>query len=348
MAQCRLCDPQGVKYEVSVTYRGGGQPLGIFDVETLQWERVKNDVSEARVTLPASCCGKLAEMDAWSHELHISRNGDEVWCGPVYVPAFCRSGVTIVARDMLNWSSKRVIHNDHTATAQGAVSIAYDLLVDGYAPDDPDVLQYVTTYGTGVISDRDYPANSKYVLDALKDLAQGSIDFTTIGRRIVLMNSGAQIGHLNPLTCDAFQDDLCTVNDGTAITTRGVVTGSEDSGVVGAYGGTDPYYGLLEQLVNDDRITSSTTAASQAQGLVNGNNPPPVMIQPPDGSAFAPDAPVCINELVPGVVTQLAIDCTCKSTNQLLQLTKLSVTYEAGQGEKVQPVFQAVGTDTIE
>jgi hypothetical protein len=342
---CRLCEEDGVKYEVSVTYRGDSYPLGVFDVETLEWSRTLDDISSAKVTLPADCCGKLDQIDAWSHELHISRNGDEVWCGPIEVPVFCQSGVTIVAKDVLNWSSVRVIHNSHVSAAQGSVSIAKDLLLDAFGPDDPDVLQWLTTYGTGVVSDRNYPANSKLVYDALKDLAQGSLDFTTIGRRIVLMNAGASIGRLTLLTCDDFQGDLCTINDGTAAATKAVVTGSEASGVVGSFGGVDPYYGLVERLVNDDRITTNGTAASQARGIVNGNNPPPVQVQPPNGAGLAPSAPVCINDLVPGVTVPVAIDCTCKTAVQDLRLTQLNVTYAAGQGETVQPVFAAIGTD---
>lgn len=343
---CRLCDNDGPRYEVSVTYRGGGQPLGVFgDVLELEWGRTLDDISEAKVKLPASCCGKLEQMDAWSHELHISRNGDEVWCGPIEVPIFCRSGITITAKDVLNWETVRVIHNDHVSSAQGAVSIASDLITDGLSLDDPNILPWLMAVGTGVISDRDYPANSKLVYDALKDLANGSIDFTTIGRRIVVMNSGASLGRLSLLTCDDFQDDLCTLNDGTAAATRAVVTGSEESGIVGSFGGTDAYYGLIERLVSDDRITTAATAASQARGIVNGSNPPPVSVQPPDGSGLAPTAPLCINDLVPGVTIPVAIDCTCKTAVQDLRLTKLDVTYTADQGETVKPVFAAIGTD---
>lgn len=340
---CKLgCDPT---YQVSITYRGGGGSLGEFDFDRLTWERKLDDVSEARVTLPASCCGTLTQARSWSHELHISRDGDEVWCGPIIAIPSCRSGTTIVAHDMLEWLDHRVIHNDHTWTGIGAVQAAVELIEDGFAPDDPNVLEYLLQVGVGVVGDREYLANSKIVLAALKDLANGSLDFTAIGRRIVVMNSGASLGRTTLLTCDAFQGDVCTTDDGLATVTRGVVTGDTETGVVGSYGGVDPYFGLLEKLAEDTAIKSAGTATDQARGMVNGANPPPLLVQPPDNGALSPDAPVCISQLVPGVTVPVSVDCTCRTAQQDMRLTGLSVTVDA-TGESVSPLLTPVGLDT--
>lgn len=339
---CRLgCDPE---YQVSITYRGGGASLGVFDFERLTWGRELDDVSEARVTIPPSCCGRLSEASAWSHELHISRNGIEQWVGPIVTPISCRSGTTIIARDMLEWLAHRVIHSDHSWTAIGAVQAAVELIQDGFEPDDPQVLKYLQQVGIGVVGDREYKANAKYVLDALKDLANGSLDFTTIGRRIVVMNSGASLGETTLLTCDHFQGDVCTTADGQATVTRGVVTGDTETGVVGEYGGVDGYFGLLEKLVEDTSVKSNATAADQARGMVNGANPPPLLVQPPDNGSLSPDAPVCLEQLVPGVTVPVVVDCTCRTVAQDMRLTGLSVTVDAS-GESVSPRLTPVGLD---
>jgi hypothetical protein len=340
---CKLgCDP---RYDVSITYRGGKAAVGTFEFERLQWARELNDVSEARVLIPPSCCGRLADADAWSHELHISRNGDEVWAGPIVTAAACRSGTTIVARDMLEWLGHRVIHEGHVWPEDpgvGAVQAAVELIEDGFAPDDPEVLKYLHAVGIGVVGGREYPANSAYVLDALKDLAKGALDFTAVGRRIVVLPQGASLGRTTILTCDAFQGDVCTASDGLAAVTRGVVTGDEETGVTGSYGGVDPYYGLLEALVEDTAIKSNATAAAQARGMVNGR--PPVLVQPPDSGSLAPDAPVCLEQLVPGVTVPVVVDCTCRTVAQDLRLTSLSVTVDAA-GERVSPVLSPIGVD---
>jgi hypothetical protein len=342
---CQLGSCSSSDYRVTVVDRIG-KTLTEVDFTQLSWERTLDAVSTATLQIPANCCGKLKDARTWRHELHISRDGKPEWAGPITVIANCRSGITLQADDVLQWLSRRVIHNHHEWAKIGAVQAARELLIDGYQPDDPNVLKHLTTFGTGVIGGREYDANSKYVLDALNDLAQGSLDYTTIGRRIILMPSGYELGRTTLLTCDHFQGDVCTTEDGFAAVTRGVVVGNQDPLVFGSYGGVDPYFGLLERLVTDDRIMSSDTAAGQARGLVNGANPPPLLVQPPNGSALAPSAPVCLSDLVPGVTVPVALDCTCRTAAQNMRLTKLSVTVDAS-GEKIAPLLTPIGLDGI-
>lgn len=348
---CQLGACRADDYRVTIGDRFGPDVVEL-DFTQLQWGRVMDDMSEAQVVVPASCCGKLANVWTWRHELRISRRGVSQWVGPITAIADCRSGITVVAKDMLGWLMRRVIHQDHCWDGScggapiGVVPAALELLQDGYGPDDPDVLQWVQTYGTGVVGGRSYEANSKYVIDALKDLAQGSLDFTTIGRRVVLMESGWELGHLSLLTCDHFAGDVCTTVDGYGAATKAIVTGDKDLGVVGSAGGFDPSIGLLEVLVNDDRIKSSGTAAAQARGLVLGHNPPPVLVQPPQGSTLDPAAPVCLEQLVPGVTVPVALDCTCRTAAQNMRLTKLDVTVNA-QGERVAPLLTPVGYNDV-
>jgi hypothetical protein len=340
------CNPE---YEVLITFRGNGPALGSFEPESVTWGRSMDDYSEARIQFPGQCCGKLAEVRSWAHEIHLLRDGEEVWVGPVLVDASCRSGGTLIARDMWWWLNRRVIHADHVSTSQGAVSIAQDLIIDGFAPDDPQVLQYLTTYGTGILGGRDYQANSKYVLDALKDLAKGSIDFTAIGRRLLVMPQGYKLGQLPILTCDSFQGDVCATDDGTGAATRAVFTNSQTSSggditVLGESGGVDPYFGLVEVLVTDSTITDAQTATDAARATVAKGNPPPLLVQPPDNSALSGDVPICINDLIPGVTVPVLMDCTCRTVSQDMRLSKLSVSWDEN-GETVGPLLVPVGSD---
>lgn len=348
---CRLGACSASDYRVVVGDRSGPD-LVELDFTTLKWGRVLGDVSEAQVTVPAHCCGKLGEVWPWRHELRIFRNGVQQWVGPITVMPNCRSGITIAAQDMLGWLGHRVIHKDHCwdptcgGTAIGSVAAAAELVDDGFAPDDPDVLQYVKKFGAGIVGGRQYAANSKYVIDALKDLGQGGLDFATIGRAIVLMEAGWDLGRLPLLTCEHFGGDVCTTVDGHAAATKAIVTGDDTLGIVGTAGGVDPYFGLLEVLVNDTSIKSGQTAIDQAKGMVNGHNPPPILVQPPDGSTLNPSAPICLEQLVPGVTAPVVMDCTCRTSNQMMRLTKLDVTVDA-QGERVAPLFTPVGYNDL-
>lgn len=344
---CKLgCNPS---YEVVITYRGNGPTLGTFEPKAGSWSRVRDDFSEARVEFPGDCCGNLSKVRSWAHEMHIVRNGEEVWVGPIHVDANCRSGVTIIARDMWWWLNRRVIHSDHVSVSQGAVSIAQDLIIDGFAPDDPNVLDYLTTYGTGILGGRDYRANSKYVLDALKDLAKGSIDFTSIGRRLIVMPQGYSLGQLSMLSCGSFQGNVCATDDGSGAATRAVFTNSQtasggDITVLGESGGVDPYFGLVEVLVSDPTITSADTATDAARATVAKGNPPPLLVQPPDGSALSGEVPICINQLIPGMTVPVFMDCTCRTVSQSMRVSRLNVAWDEN-GETVAPLLEPVGSD---
>lgn len=337
---CRLGQCTAGDYRVIVRDRTGPEIVEL-DFEQLDWERQLDAVSEATVQLPRGCCGKLAGLEPWRHELAISRDGEEQWCGPVRVVPNCVSGIVLKATDLLGWLQRRVIHTTHdwSAVDMGAVQAAVELIKDGFAPDDPNALKYLTSFGIGVIGGRTYAANSKYVIDALTDLAAGSIDFTVIGRRIIIMESGYSLGRTPMLTCDHFQGDLCTTKDGDGYASRAVVTGT---GVTGVAGGTDPYYGLVETLTDNQAIGRQTTADATAAGLLKGKEMVPLLIQPPQGSGLAPDAPVCLKDLVPGVTVPVSIDCTCRTATQDMRLTQLKVSVSA-EGETIAPLLSPIG-----
>lgn len=339
---CRLGACRADSYRVIVRDRTGPEIIEL-DFTQLDWDRRLDDVSEATVQVPSSCCGKLGDVWPWRHELAVSRDGDEEWAGPIQVIANCANGgIVLKAKDMLSWLDHRVIHNDHDWTALpgiGAVAAAIELIQDGFTPDDPNVLKYLEGFGVGVVGGRSYLANSKYVMDALRDLAKGSVDFTVIGRRIVIMESGYVLGKTPLLTCEHFAGDVCTSVDGEATVTRAVVTGV---GVTGTAGGVDPYFGLLERLVDDQRIGRQTTADGQAAGLLLGTNPPPVLIQSPQGFGLAPDAPVCLSDLVPGVTVPVSVNCTCRTALQDMRLNTLSVSV-TDEGETVSPMLVPLG-----
>jgi hypothetical protein len=348
---CRLgCD---ATYELTITDRCARNTLlSLDDFTRLTWGRVLDDVSRATVTLPADCCGKLADVRSWHNELHIFRNGAEVWSGPVVTQPNCRSGITLVAYDFLAWLGVRVIRQarcydpDCGGAAEDPVQIAHRLVADALSPldgvpTDPCLMKNLLVIPGGQPQEREYKLRSAYVLAALKDLARGGLDFTAVGRSIILMPEGHSLGTTALLTCDAFADDVCVTEDGLAAATRAIVTGKANDGttvVSGAAGGVDPFFGLIEVLHNDDSIRTAMGASRQAAGLVAGANPPPLLVQPPQGSSLTPEAPVCLEELVPGVEVPVVLDCTCRDAMQTMRLAKLDVTVDAA-GEKVSPLL---------
>lgn len=347
---CRLgCD---ASYELLVTSRCGRATVTVLsNFTSLTWGRTLDDVSTAQVTMPGNCCDDINGIRSWGHELHVIRDGDEVWCGPIVTLPSCRSNVTFIAWDVAGWLQRRVIRArtcfdpDCGGVATDGPSIADRLVRDAFAPDDPCVLEYLTTITGGPAQERDYLAASGYTIDALKDLSKGALDFTTVGRRLILMPEGYTLGRTARLTCDAFGDDVCATEDGLGLATMAYVAGKladTTTTVSGSSGGLDAFYGLVEVLQADDSVRTVAAAEKQAAGIVNSRNPAPVLVQPPGASALSPEAPVCISELIPGVEVPVLLDCTCRQVSQMMRITKLDVTVDAS-GEQVSPLLVPTG-----
>lgn len=88
------------------------------DILGLTWTRRMDDVSEAEVVVgltgdsSQSCCQCLAIVEPYCHELHIWRDGEEVWVGPIEAIRYEREQVTIKARDSLAWLDVRIPANN--------------------------------------------------------------------------------------------------------------------------------------------------------------------------------------------------------------------------------------------
>lgn len=328
-------------YQVSIMDRGGDRQIGeLVDVSALDYGRVIDDTSTARVTVPfqgPDCCKLLSEINDWCNSLAVWRNGTTlVWQGPITYIDYGRDDTVIDASDVTAWLFKRRIRElvDFTATGEGAadlVVIAETLVRHGFEPDDPHVLDYLMTVASGIVGERQYKANSAYVGDALAELARTGIDYVAIGRRLILAGE-IPIATLPGLTDDDFLGEVRVIKDGRAAVTDATVVGK---GTVGR-AQVDGACGLLEVLANEEEILDQASADAEARSLVAGGYPTPLIVNVPDGSQLDPRAPVGINDLIPGVLVPVTSVQTCRKVAANLRLQRLSVSYgDAGEAVRV-------------
>lgn len=92
--------------------------IDLSDILRITWTRVLDNVSEAEVEIgltgdsQQTCCQCLAEVEPFCHELHIWRDGEEVWVGPIEAIRYEKERVTIKARDSLAWFDVRIPNED--------------------------------------------------------------------------------------------------------------------------------------------------------------------------------------------------------------------------------------------
>lgn len=336
-------------YTISITGRGGAPTLGQVEPETLVWGRVLDDTSTAEVVVPmggdVACCNLLGRTRSWCHELVVHRDGQRVWEGPTTRIEYGRDSTLIRAKDVTVWLAKRKIRSliNYTATGLGAAdlsTIAEAVIRNALAIDDPGILPYLLVLASGVTGERQYQPNSAYAGDELRELARTGIDYTALGRRLIIGPETA-LARLPTLTDGDFIGDLVVIEDGDAAATSATVVGK---GVVATAGGEGPC-GLLEALVREEQILDQASAQAEANAIVAAGSPTPVYVDVPDGARLAPEAPVGINDLIPGVVAPVAVAEVCRPVTTDLRLQRLSVRFDA-DGEQVAVTLVPTGIDT--
>lgn len=346
---------------------------GIIEIN---WERTLDDHSEARVNfLPQKgddCCGKLKPIfDSqgnllepglwpWAHEIAIYRDGELVWQGPVFsvdevvMPDESTDHIQITARDVLAWLDRRTVHSDIFMNDQfyDLSLIAERIIRDAFAPDDPGILQYLTIRLSGRKGRHTVRHWEARCGDELRTIAQGGLDFTAIGRTIIV-GSPTRNPAVPTITLRA-RDFLAGIEIrivGAEAATAGIAVGgaptTTDPSIDPAdippnkqyYGGSDPYFGLIENWTQSEGVGDNDFLLWIAKQKVAEGNPPPLTLSIPADSSLNPEAPVSIHDLVPSTYFTVLIAGTCRTLAQYMRLSHVRVAWEPGAEETVGVTF---------
>lgn len=348
----------------------------ITGITNLYWERTIDDFSEARIRFQPQkgddCCGALVpKWDTegnliqsgvwpWSHEIIIYRDGEAVWSGPIFSfdetvsASETTDFIQINARDHLAWLDRRVIHNTLTFggdTPHDLVRIGRAIIADAFSIDDLGIviLDAPDSGRKGYRTTRAHEARSG---DELREVARGGIDFTCIGRQIIVKGVRRDPSEAVPeLRNRDFQAGMEIRIVGAEAATKGYAVGQPPQdpaqptplGEAVAPGvpadGVDPFFGLIEALTNSGETTSDEFLGWMATELVDENMPPPRTLSVPEGSMLSPDANVSIHELIPSRHFKLTIKGTCSSLTQYMRLSHMEASWEPHTPERVGVTF---------
>ncbi|MER7841664.1 hypothetical protein ABTY98_38715 [Streptomyces sp. NPDC096040] len=302
----------------------------------------------ATINPDGDCCARLGRISTWRCRLVVFRDGKYCWDGPITGITWSLGQVEIRAQDVLAWLGNRVPHENKSFTSVDLSEIAQWLIQDGYQPDDPGHTVEVVGQA-GVTGSRSYSAGVGQTLDHLSQLAEAGIDFTAIGSKILLLPEThlAPVGRLSDAD---MPDGLQVSEDGAGLTTRWIVAGSEDSGVIGIAGGTDSYYGLHERYVEQTEITDQASVDEAARARERTTSRVPVVIDTQQVT-ISPLAAIDVPSLVPGWCLDITSASTCRTVRQRLKITGLRVAETGGDdnnpgSESVQVQVAASGAET--
>lgn len=343
---------------VFITARCSGQVACVLDgITSLKWDRRLDDISEAEVEIglggdsTATCCLCLAEVEPWCHELHIWRDGIEVWVGPIVEIMYSYSKVSIRALDSLAWLTVRIpsIDINFTAVNTDLSTIGEFIIETAFALDTVTCeLDNLYVQPTGFLGKRFFEAFSGTAFDFLDDVAETGLDYTTLGRTIVL------VGDTTPLTPLILLDDTHILGEveirkaGNLQGNRWYVHFDGDLGTPASGEAVNFFcYGPIERLQPGDGLQDGVSAGQAADIYVASTAIAPRIMEVPPGSRLSSDTPWTINEMVPGARVDVSIVRTCFQLTQSFRLTLVEIQYTAEVGEEVKITLSPVDDPSL-
>jgi hypothetical protein len=350
--------------EVLIYERGGRRLIGkIEPLAKVDWNRKRDDISNCIVLtngFGADCCRLLSELRCWMHEVVVFRDGQRVWEGPITRITYKPDEVEIEAKDVMAYLYRRIMrqgYNDSYRLVNGqqlglstVVERAERIALNALAPSDPNLLPYLTSlkFPDDTRQSRVVPDMSRMAWEEIDDLAAtAGLDYTTVGRRILLWDTHRYIGRLPEMRDEHFSSPPVVTEYGMQLATAYGVTNNNgvfglavrDTGPYGpveqlasAYGETEG--GTEEVLTAAGRLALERTLDEQAERNIAGRYPTPLLVRVPDNSTLSPDMNVDINQLVPGVWVPLRARGTCREVTQWQKLDAVGVSQDSS-GEKI-------------
>lgn len=346
-------------HSVLVYDRGGFTRLfQLEDVIRVQWQRVRDDISVADVTISSpgpECLRLLEQIEPGRHEMVIFRGTQRVWEGPITLLVEQQGltpTVSIQARDVMHYAYRLIMRRRYSnaypnivTTVARAENILRTELGRREAPEeDPPInvlphLQVLTNPDMARTS-RVTQAYQATVFEDLDSLAAYSgLDYTVVGRRIVLFDRHRALGRTPTVTQADFLGDVRISVYGMEMATFAAVTGG--NGMFGISGGRDDYYGqweILDSAYDEEADTAAPTQSelnSQAVRNLSGRIPTPIQIRVPENAQINPNGVLTIDDMIPGIQVPVRAKLAIREVQQYQKLSKMQVNDDAS-GERIQ------------
>lgn len=356
------------KHTAAIFDRGGKNRIGIIEpLASVEWNRVRDDVSTAKIVTAQpsmKCLNLLKTVQANRHELVIFRGQERVWEGPITLISRRGDVVEIMARDVMHYAYRTAMHfeYDNSAAWDGVdfinksapvVNRALYILQQEFnrAKENPalcnpvyNVVPHIRTIRHPNISLeartlRHTLPFSMNVYDELDSLAQyGGLDYTVVGRSIILNDTRVPIGKTQPVTESDFIGEVVVSSYGMDSFTAAYTVG--DAGLYGQAGGIDPYYGELEYVEQmfdedtDEPPTQNSLDNAAAYNMV-GKLPVPTVVRLPDNTRVNPEGTLRLRDLVPGIRIPLRATLPALEVVQTQKLNTVKVTETDEGGEQI-------------
>lgn len=353
-----MADLSCAKHRAYAYSRGGARRLfELTPLEMVRWNRIRDDISAAEAVIPTNeCCAQLDDLRTILNEIHIYRDGEPVWQGPITRLEYEYDNVRIFAEDVLFQAKRSAVNPgyDHQYPHMGYVLDTVDqLLLQCYGRQGdpwnmlPGHLHPIRT--------PDEPRHARVLYDwqdtAWNELDKFGedygIDYTVINRDIYYWDLHWEWKRLPALDEEWISDRVRVVEYGNSCYTRAIVTNGR--GYVGIdQAGADVtdrrQYGFLDTIINNSNDTDTTSIPNaeeleewqrSALRALNNTYPAPLGVVVPANTTLLPGAPWNISDLIPGAWFKVNVQRLCRSYSEWNRLQEVTVEETAPGGEQV-------------
>ena len=344
-------------HSVMIYDRGGFTRLfQLEDVISVQWQRIRDDISLADVTVSSpgpECLRLLEQIEPGRHEMVLFRGTQRVWEGPITLIVE-EQGLTptvqLQARDVMHYAYRLIMRRTYSnkfpnivTTVSRAANILRTELGRRETENPPiNVVPHMQVIVSADMA-RTSRVTKPYQATAFEDIdslaAYSGLDYTVIGRRIVLFDRHHALGRTPVVTQADFLGDVRISVYGMELATFAAVTGG--NGMYGISGGSNSYYGqweILDSAYDEEADSAAPTQGelnSQAVRNLSGRLPTPVQIRVPENAQINPNGVFTIDNLIPGIQVPVRAKLAIREVQQYQKLQKVQVNDDAN-GERIQ------------
>lgn len=358
--------------EAYVYWRGGTDVVGRVDgAVRITWNRIRDDISAAEVTVTSGqCCELLNQLATVTQELHIFRGGRRVWRGVLTRIEWGRDESLIVAQDMLWVASRSALVNgyDHAyPNIADAGAVMLSQLNDCYTRyGDPWRMagHVVRVIGRSqeARTSRATKAYSTTVWEDVDSFAEdGGMDYSLVDDMIYIFDTHTQL-QLNPaLSHTAFAGWPEVVEYGNELATRHITTnnsgGTFTAGIATLPAGNEwlALYGIIDMVSSKWSEAAGQDDANAQDGEVmvelserqlGVRAPAPTRVRLPAGTRLLPDSPWDMDDLVPGARFDISVTELCRPVIDRHKLDEVVVEEAVDTGESIAITSSSVDRAT--
>lgn len=309
----------------------------VGDTDSVKWSRELNEVTQATVHcfLPA---GIVDLLEPWVHLLQVHRDDALVWEGIVLRVESSWNRVVVNASDAGLMFSRRRVPHDRVWRQHDASQVMQTMVEDAVGHRDPTGLtEAITARPSRVWVTAAWSAAECMVGDVVDDLVGMGLSWCVSAGRLLVGPVGSEYTTAQ-LSDRDFDNRMTVVKDGSEVVTDALVLGK---GVWGQWSAVESPLGSVQALESADGAVRKAEAEEIARRLVADASVSPRRLLVPSGSRLMPDAPVSVEELVPGVLVPVASRQTGVLMASVMQLLKVEVSVDSG-GEKVNVTLSEI------